>query len=496
MLKVTKDQPYFKLESKTIYALYDFVHTFKSIRNIHLKYDLETPDGIAEFGIIRSAYTMDSKKKQSTRMCPKLTEKHISPNSFEKMRVKLATQVYSRGVSVAIKTMADLNKFRGQRKIIAYSTANFIEKMNNLFDAMNSKQEFDKNPFRRALQNDNNINTYLQDMIAYLEKIKVINAKRPIYCIEGTIQTIKAILLLGNDLFSDGNIHYLPLNKLVQDPLENLFAFVREWCITNTNPTVYEFNHILAKIQSLRIVRNKMSDTNCEEDECEFVSDILDTSFNNGQNESTLSTYIGTEELTESNTDAMEDNEFIKLINHNINSANKNDIDLNSMRYVTGYIIHKFKKKINCSSCSDEMISNTSESLKHKSELFIFNKNYSNLEVCALKTPTDFFFEITKINIRIFEEIFYLKPDMNNIKSNIFELCIKRTPEWFAEGIPCSQHRKDILNILLILLIRRNCAWLKDKMLNELKVKPKNVKVKNNDDNHSNANKKLKIIQT
>ena len=69
---------------KKIYALYDPVHLTKSIRNILMKYDLKTPDGNVSFNIIKSLYLNDS--KTITRMCPKLSCKHIFPNNFEKMR--------------------------------------------------------------------------------------------------------------------------------------------------------------------------------------------------------------------------------------------------------------------------------------------------------------------------------------------------------------------------------------------------------------------------
>lgn len=57
---------------------------------------------------------------QRVVQCPKLTHKHIYPNSFEKIRVKLATQVYSHTCSVAVQTLAEINKFSDRKLAIFY----------------------------------------------------------------------------------------------------------------------------------------------------------------------------------------------------------------------------------------------------------------------------------------------------------------------------------------------------------------------------------------
>lgn len=46
----------------------------------------------------------ESDKKQTCRCAPKLTNSHIFPNNFEKMKVKLATQVLSNTVVSGMST--------------------------------------------------------------------------------------------------------------------------------------------------------------------------------------------------------------------------------------------------------------------------------------------------------------------------------------------------------------------------------------------------------
>ena len=88
-LDISQVQPYFFNNEKKIYALYDVPHLFKSIRNTILKYDLRTPDGTISWSVIDKMHKWDS--TNTVRMCPKISQRHISPGNFDKMRVNLAT---------------------------------------------------------------------------------------------------------------------------------------------------------------------------------------------------------------------------------------------------------------------------------------------------------------------------------------------------------------------------------------------------------------------
>lgn len=84
-LGVTINDPYFVYNKKRIYTFFDAPHLIKSVRNILLKNDLETEDGIVSWKVIEKMYNLDS--ENATRMCPKLTDDHIlhiKHNSFKK----------------------------------------------------------------------------------------------------------------------------------------------------------------------------------------------------------------------------------------------------------------------------------------------------------------------------------------------------------------------------------------------------------------------------
>lgn len=237
------------------------------------------------------------------------------------------------------------------------------------------------------------------------------------------IQTLNGILELSKNSRLNNFIYYIKLNKVTQDRLENLFAWIRSWCGPNTNPSVFEFCHILAKILSVKLIRSHSNGANCEQENEEqniSLNDLtVDKLDNRIQNEASS--------LNSINFDCWQDEDFeedkqIIRVMEKINFDNIDTIDLNSMRYVCGYTSHKSLKQTNCSTCKSDMIKNDvdlKESFELKSEIFIFNKNYKSNELMNLKCPSDFFFEISKKNIKIFEQIFKDRFYLKNIRELI-----------------------------------------------------------------------------
>lgn len=98
------------------------------------------------------------------------------------------------------------------------------------------------------------------------------------------------------------------------------------------------------------------------------------------------------------------------------------------------------------------------------SEHLIYNKNYGGSQSFYLKAPSDEFFEISKLHIKCFEEFFPLKMHKNAIKNKIVQRCIQYcndlVPMWYFEDDTCYQHRLEILNIFIKILLWKNCIWI------------------------------------
>lgn len=170
-LKVSKSNPYFLHNGQKIYVLYDICHLVKSARNSLMKNELKTPDGIASWKVIKELHGLD--RKNATKMCPRLSDKHIFMNSFDKMKVSLATQVLSHSCAAAIKSLNHQNVFSEYLKKNVLPTALFLEKMDSIFDCMNSKVKYDNRKIlKSALQKENVVYRYLKNIIPFVEQIQ------------------------------------------------------------------------------------------------------------------------------------------------------------------------------------------------------------------------------------------------------------------------------------------------------------------------------------
>lgn len=463
---ITKDKPYIFQNNRKIFFLYDFPHLVKSLRNLLLKSNLMTPDGEVSFDVIKELYELERNKV--TKMCPKLTEKHINPNNFEKMRVSLATQIFSRSVAAGIKTTLQLKKFTNVSEQLSENTANFIERVDNIFDCMNSGSSFDKNFAKSGLKKYNEVYESIKQFMTYIQNVRLHEGKKKtVYCLNGIEHTLRGTLLLWEDICEfNENIDFLLTKRLNQDVVENLFSLLRAKGGNNKNPSVHEINMLLAKILSMNLFQYSPSG-NCINDE-ETMIHINFDSFDrqndfcsNGYDDFTLNDTNDREILQIENMDSFENHE--DLIVENV--LQEGEVELNAMRYFCGYIAHKILRKINCTNC-ENVVCKKSETLSRPSEHLIFAKNYSKESSFGnLRAPTDLFFNICNIHFGIFKEIFDTKKEIRNIKKYIIEKCIEATKinakyeNWFNKEDPCFQHRKEFLDFGILVLLRKHCKW-------------------------------------
>lgn len=155
ILNASPDKPYTVIEGKKFYLIYDFPHLLKSVRNNLLNGNimLKTSEctKIIRFYDFKNTYTIDQSSETTRAMC-KIGEQHVNPNPWQKMSCKIAIQTFSNSVSAAIKTCVTTKQLDSTT---ALDTANFFSELNVLFDSMNSKNLFDKNPNRRPMCENN-----------------------------------------------------------------------------------------------------------------------------------------------------------------------------------------------------------------------------------------------------------------------------------------------------------------------------------------------------
>lgn len=129
----TTENPYFLVDGKPIYILWDPPHLTKSARNMLKKHNAVSNHNIASFDDIEKLYEIDS--LSNPRLVPKLTEKHVRVPPFSPMNVSLATRTLSQSVATGIRYYVGT----GDLPCRALQTAQFVEMHDKLFDLFNSK---------------------------------------------------------------------------------------------------------------------------------------------------------------------------------------------------------------------------------------------------------------------------------------------------------------------------------------------------------------------
>ena len=191
----------------------------------------------------------------------KITNSHINPNNFEKMKVRYAVQIFSKTVANVMDTAISTRQLTSNT---AKNTANFIRRINDVFDCLNSRRCFDGNPMRYGLSEESNqvIGT-IQKAVPWIQSWKV--GKNTPYCFEGLIQSINVVLSLWMDMKDTYPI--LLTSKLNQDPLENLFSQIRQRRGYDLKPSAQHFRLGLQNIMSSSLIKANENTTNCENDE-------------------------------------------------------------------------------------------------------------------------------------------------------------------------------------------------------------------------------------
>lgn len=440
LLSVSINEPYINYRGNKIYFFYDPPHLLKCIRNNFKNYDFQYHEAIASWSHIEDFYKIDS--QQIPRMAPRLIKKCVTLPPFSPMRVCLAARVFSHSVNVGILCNVTLNNLPAS----ATHTADFIGKIDTLFDIFNSCKYKECKKYRRPISIKSDHINKLDELRAFLEDLVVLNKKKinPL-CINGWISNIVAIKMLWEDLKSNYDFKFLFTRRLTQDCIENLFSIIRYKGGNNVTPDCTKFRCSLRSVMANQLLQPS-SDSNSEIDACEFLL----------QKELILQ-------------------KDLSLPIVQINKAYNNEIvqypvdmsEKNSECYVLGWVcsqlLHDDCRNLLCSLSNDYSIENTQIELKkydNSSRLFFPNEN--------AKRMSDNINKVFKENV---DE--YIKISVNNVKARL-----------------CSNvNTEDML-----MLICKECTKLfLDKYFNVL-IKAYVNKINDTKENRIKNNRKLKKI--
>ena len=174
-----------------------------------------------------------------------LSDEHLSPPPiYGKMVVRLATQILSHSVAVGIQTNVAMGLLPPQ----ALATSKYCQRLNDIFDVLNSSKIKDVVPLRCALTVESHQTfQFMRESIEWLKNLKILD-KNGKDCtanfrwIDGLITALNSVKQLTFYLYENFGQQYLCTRRLCQDPLENYYSLIRAKGGWNSKPSCLGFS--------------------------------------------------------------------------------------------------------------------------------------------------------------------------------------------------------------------------------------------------------------
>lgn len=151
--------------------------------------------------------------------------------------------------------------FPGRLPTSAEDTAEFLLRLNNSLDVLNSSTHYSPCALKTAIT-QNNIDERRRLLKEDAEWLRMWNVQVP--SVRGLQQTMAGILVIW-DRFGGGALPFLMTRRLNQDGLENLFGVLRMSCGQNDTPNPTQFRMALRKCVTSSLMMAPKT-ANCEPD--------------------------------------------------------------------------------------------------------------------------------------------------------------------------------------------------------------------------------------
>lgn len=424
-LGVTTDKTYFLVNGKNFFYLFDTPHLLKSTRNHFITKNMIIEEGTTDMAHVRAFYQRD--KQQTFRQAPKLTESHINPNNFEKMKVKYAAQLLSASVAAGVNTYIALSALPSS----AIATATFISKMDELFDVLNSFSFKSSKFLNRPFTGEERQMQILVNMLKFFTTLRVCNENTKkdvtasLHFIKGWKITITSFLAIWDILKHKKK--FLCSRQFNQDCLENFFGTVRQQGGNSLNPTPVQFSRAFKKLFCLKSFEF-CEGFNCIQDLDGILCGLNSETFKSlqimFQNKDTLSQSLSLDSTDYYNLTLPEENAII---------------------YVSGYFLQKCFLKHSCELCLNYFKGRNELS---SSNIFTYFRAYEtkqNSTFGNLTMPSENFIAF----IKNMDTLFCLKFSELSIQKGV-GLKLKEELQKINFQCPCSKFDIDYLTCLFV----------------------------------------------
>ena len=474
ILKVSVQQPYFLFKDEKIYVLHDPPHLLKCVRNNLLKHDIIVQGNKVSWKHITTLFEQDSAKITGLRLAPKLTRKHIDLTPFSKMKVKLAAQVFSHTVQSALLTAI----CSGSIPFEARYTADFVGKIDRLFDCFNCESLFSTKLFRRAIKPDSSHVEFLLEMFDLLQNIKIEGLTTIPPCILGWQLTIQSLIMLWNDLKVIPGVKFLLTRQLNQDSLENLFSIIRQKGGFRDNPSPKHFKQTFKQVVIKSCLTNSNA-SNCESDNSETLLTLVKSACHEAVASASTSTQESirgnflTEPLLESNSMNCE-------IPYSLMPTTSSVPEQNALYYIAGFVCKRYLLHHSCDLCSNILINKTAVyegDVTNMSYTYFKAYDHCTSDFGGLTTPSDSFLNYLELCENVFANNFLNLMHKDNI---LDEMCTQISSMvdkvWFTENNCCGNNLNLIVRQYVRMRIHYSVKFFND-TLSKLPSKKRSRKV-------------------
>lgn len=361
-MNITVEKPYFERKNHKIFFIFDPPHLIKSMRNNVMKKTLKYKGGYVYWTVLEKVFKLS--RARPLNLIPKISEKHFDMSShFSKMKVSLATQVFSESMYTALlvyKTMFPTEFPEKDDK-----TLDFIKDIDKLFDCMNSSlsRPTVPNKLNFAISENSGHADFMLSMLETLQSAKFVDTKQP-PCLKGLKLSTNAVLQLAEDLRTNYDIPLTHTRRLNQDPLENLFAVVRQQHGCSVNPSPRQFEGGMRQIFILNLSKISAK-TNCEND--------CNKTFAKLSKLKTLPVQKIAEPEMENIPNTFDIEDCVDLVDKEISDFGED----NAITYIGGFLTKKFFAQHSCETCK-KILEGDSDRTFEDRKLFTFLKTYGD----------------------------------------------------------------------------------------------------------------------
>jgi hypothetical protein len=313
---------------------------------------------------------------EELHLATKIRRRHIN-YCTEKMKVKLAVQVFSSSVADAIE-YCDLDLKHPSFRNTA-GTVNFCRTIDKLFDILNTRNSLSKSPFKKPLSEVNISSTkaFFAEAKNYILNLKNLSGEKMVLSKRKTgfigliINMLSVESIVEKYIIEKKYFNYLLTYKLSQDHIETFFCAIRSKGGFNNNPTASQFEAAYKRLLIHAEITSK-STANCLPQDDTYILNVASTDPKKiVSNDNNIDNLLIEEEF---DIDGL-------LFNYRI-SEYTNDV----ITYICGYIARKLKNKINCAECSSQLVDENSVSklISRKDRGGLIKPSVSVIEICKI----------------------------------------------------------------------------------------------------------------